>query len=117
MPADSAVAELKKIDFVNVLSVTQSGGVVVKGMLTSSLKDVVRALQAHRLIDGEDEMRDMAVANGSGAMALALEAADHVNKHKLTSLADAPQMRAVRRYNESDCHNMARIVYFLRAKH
>lgn len=117
MPVDhqAVVAAARKMTMVNVQKVVQGGNVVVQGMLTRSLKSVTKALQMHGLVDGEDA-RSEEVGNGGDAMAMALTAADFAVERG-SSMAEAPGMEAIRKYNEIDCRDIGRILVYLRENH
>lgn len=113
-----AVKGIRLLKTVNVLQVVTTACLTIKGNLSNSLKTVCSSLDTHGLLDKFKQREDEdAVGNGADAMALGLDSAEVACREKLASLADAPKMAQIARYNEADCRDIARVVTYLRKHH
>lgn len=116
----NGMRDMCKMKMVNLLQVVVSGGVVIQGNFSNSIKNVTRALENHGLLHplncGSVTWKRR-LNSGVDVMAVVLDAVEVMVREQLTCLMDAPGMSSVLEYNESDCLHLAQIASYLRDNH
>lgn len=142
-PRRDYIKSIIPVHMVNMLTVVMNADLVVRGSMNQAIKSVAEALGAlphvapHLRLSNVplDVARadDRSVCNAMDVMAVALDAAELVEKTnreakqkqaqgdgsmaKEMVLMDVDAMKDVRVYNEADCLDIARITNFLRDHH
>lgn len=115
------IKDVMNVQVVNMLQVALTGGVVVKGALSHSLKEMSMALERLGLLEEFEGVEwgkmERGLTNGVDALGEALLCAEHVYMNGLERLEQAPNMNNVIKYNELDCLDIARIATYLRKHH
>lgn len=97
--------------WVDLLKVFKEYPIVVKGALGFGLKEVVKAMHSHGMI--QCSYGESSVGDGSDAMVIANRAAKEARAQGI-AVNNSPSMKRIEQYNEIDCKVMMEIVRFLR---